>query len=66
MGSGAEILHRPAGGFVERLGGVDWPVGVAEQLAGTVTGQVAPVVLPELTGPRLPVGVAWATALATP
>jgi hypothetical protein len=33
---------------------------VAEQLAGTVTGQVAPVVLPVLTGPSLPVGVACA------
>jgi hypothetical protein len=33
---------------------------VAEQLAGTVTGEIAPVVLPELTGPNLPVGVACA------
>ena len=33
---------------------------VAGQLAGTVTGEVTPVVLPELTGPDLPVGVACA------
>jgi uncharacterized membrane protein YccC len=33
---------------------------VAGQLAGTATGEIAPVPVPELTGPELPVGVACA------